>query len=88
MFKQVKNKSRYKSAQPHYWYIRDRGVNYLFTHSALVEAEKRALKNPEDIPANSDETKDRFMNGFVSGFVVGAVIAITTFVLLCKFHVI
>ncbi len=84
MLKKIKNKNRYKTAQPYYWYLRDRGVDYLFTQSALTEAEKRALKNPEDVPGYQ-KPNDKFMNGFASGFVVGGLFAIVTFIILCRF---
>lgn len=79
MLKKTKNKT-----VTYYWHLRDRDVDYLFTQSALTEAEKRALKNPEDLPLY-EKPNDKFMNGFASGFVVGGLLAIVTFVILMKF---
>ena len=74
MFRQVKNKDRYKTAQNFYWHIRDKDVDYLFTHSALTEAEKRALKNPEDIPEPRDpKNKHPYFNGLLTGIICGFV---------------
>ena len=84
MLKKINNKNRYKTPQPCYWYLRDRGVNYLFTKNALTQAEKRALKNPKDLPLY-EKPNDKFMNGFASGFVVGGLLAIVTFIILMKF---
>ena len=74
MFRQVENKDRYKTAQNFYWHIRDKDVDYLFTQAALTEAEKRALKNPEDIPAPRDpEGQHPYFNGFTTGIICGFV---------------
>tara|TARA_B100002019_G_C21104743_1_gene515345 strand:+ start:488 stop:760 length:273 start_codon:yes stop_codon:yes gene_type:complete len=84
MFRQVENKGRYKTAQPFYWHIKDQNdVDYLFTDSALKEAEKRAEKNPEDIPMPLPVVShDNYLIGFATGLVVGfAVTAATYFVL-------
>lgn len=74
MFEKVENKGRYKTSNPFYWYTRDQdGIDYLFTESALLEGEKRAKKNPEDIPPNLVEPKEKgdFLVGTALGFVVG-----------------
>jgi hypothetical protein len=77
MFRQVENKGRYKTAQGYYWHIRDREVDYLFTDSALQEAEKRAGKNPEDIP-EIEEPKS-FVVGFTCGILTGILFPIATY---------
>ena len=73
MFRKVENKGRYKTAQPFYWYTRDQdGIDYLFTETALLEAEKRASKNPEDIPNNYGPVRqDSYFIGLATGLVVG-----------------
>ncbi len=71
MFRKVENKGRYKTAQPFYWHIRDGQVDYLFTYSALQEAEKRAAKNPEDIPEEIAVPYNGYLTGLATGLVVG-----------------
>jgi len=77
MFRKVENKGRYKTAQGYYWHIRDREIDYLFTDSALQEAEKRAGKNPEDIP--EIEEPATFNVGFTCGLVVGFLLPIAIY---------
>lgn len=74
MFRKVENKGRYKTAQPFYWHTKDQdNIDYLFTETALLEAEKRAEKNPEDIPPDLAEPKkkDEFLYGMILGFFFG-----------------
>lgn len=77
MFKQVKNKSRYKTAQDYYWYIRSRNKDYLFTDSALEEAEERANKNPEDIPKTKQEFGKNVI--FSIGILAGAILCAVSY---------
>jgi hypothetical protein len=82
MFLQVENKGRYKTAQPFYWYARDKDIDYLFTESALDEAAKRADKNPEDIPRFPnvvDKDNSNYFVGFVTGMLVGAFLVVATY---------
>ncbi|MHA2404015.1 MAG: hypothetical protein ACXADH_13550 [Candidatus Kariarchaeaceae archaeon] len=74
MFRKVENKGRYKTAQGYYWHIRDRDIDYLFTDSALHEAEKRARKNQEDVPDDIElePDPDRFYYGMILGLLTGA----------------
>jgi hypothetical protein len=75
MFRKVENKGRYKTAQGYYWHIRDKEIDYLFTDSALQEAEKRAGKNPEDIPNNYGPVRqDSYFIGLATGLVAGLII--------------
>lgn len=69
MFRKVENKGRYKTAQGYYWHIRDGDMDYLFTESALKEAQNRAVKNPEDIPEveESLEGSTFFSMGVLTG---------------------
>lgn len=80
MFREVKNKGRYKTAQGYYWHIRDKEVDYLFTDSALQEAEKRADKNPEDIP-NIPEIEEpaSFAVGLTCGILVGILLPVAMY---------
>ena len=74
MFRKVENKGRYKTSNPFYWHTKDQDdIDYLFTESALLEAEKRATKNPEDIPPDLVEPskRDDFLSGVILGFVFG-----------------
>ena len=80
MFREVKNKGRYKTAQGYYWHIRDKEVDYLFTDSSLQEAEKRADKNPEDIP-NIPEIEEpaSFAVGLTCGILVGILLPVAMY---------
>ena len=78
MFRKVENKGRYKTAQPFYWYTRDQdGIDYLFTESALLEAEKRAEKNPEDIPEIEEPAS--FAVGLTCGILVGILLPVAMY---------
>ena len=83
MFRKVENKGRYKTAQGYYWYIKSENKDYLFTESALEEAEKRAQKNPEDIPVVHEEAS--FTTGLVSGFISGALSVTALYFFLSRF---
>ena len=77
MFRKVENKGRYKTSNPFYWHTKDQDdIDYLFTESALLEAEKRATKNPEDIPPDLVEPskRDDFLSGMILGFVFGGLL--------------
>lgn len=78
MFKKVENKGRYKTAQGYYWHIHDDGIDYLFTNSALQEAEKRAKKNPEDIPHPVEENSSATI-GFACGLILGVLLTVATY---------
>lgn len=50
-FYEVENKSPHHKAESVYFYCQDdKHKDYLFTSSALKEANDRALRHPEDIP--------------------------------------
>ena len=72
MFRKVENKGRYKTAQGYYWHIKSGDKDYLFTESALEEAEKRAQKNPEDIPAQEESLDNStfFSMGVLTGVIL------------------
>lgn len=78
MFKKVENKGRYKTAQGYYWHIHDDGIDYLFTNSALQEAEKRAKKNPEDIPHPVKENSYATAS-FACGLTLGVLLTVATY---------
>lgn len=51
-FLKVPNKNKHINAEEFYYYIKSTsGDDYLFTSSALSEANNRAMRNKEDIPA-------------------------------------
>jgi len=85
MFRKVENKGRYKTSNPFYWYTRDQdGIDYLFTESALLEAEKRAEKNPEDIPKIEEPAS--FAVGFTCGILVGILLPVAVYLTVNTFR--
>ena len=81
MFRKVENKGRYKTSNPFYWHTKDQDdIDYLFTESALLEAEKRASKNPEDIP-NIPEIEEpaSFAVGLTCGILVGILLPVAMY---------
>jgi hypothetical protein len=85
MFVKVENKGRYKTSNPFYWHTKDQDdIDYLFTDSALIEAEKRASKNPEDIPDNYGPSKhdwNTYFIGLATGLVAGFACTAATYFL-------
>ena len=77
MIRKVENKGRYKTAQPYYWHLHNDGLDYLFTESQLKEAEKRADRNPEDIPEIEEPAS--FTTGFTCGIIVGILLPVATY---------
>ena len=57
VFKKVENTNKYRSAVPHYWYLKVGDGNYLFSDSQMITAGARAEKNPEDIPKTYIDTR-------------------------------
>ena len=84
MFRKVENKGRYKTAQGYYWHIRDKEIDYLFTDSALQEAEKRAEKNPEDIPEIEEPAS--FVVGLTCGTIVGVLLTVAMYFMVNTFR--
>ena len=74
MFRKVENKGRYKTAQGYYWHIKSGDKDYLFTESALEEAENRAKKNPEDIPAQEESLDNSTL--FSMGVLTGVILSV------------
>lgn len=74
MFKKVTNKNAYKSANKHYWHLRDKqtGNDYLFSDAQMISALRRAKDNQEDVPkAKTDFTPALCcLVGFVGGALV------------------
>lgn len=73
MLRKVLNKNAYKTANKHYYHLRDQeGVDYLFSQAQIDSAAKRADANPEDTQYEFEEQESPFIFGVLTGILVGA----------------
>jgi hypothetical protein len=78
MLRKIENRDRYRTADKHYYHLRDGETDYLFSDSQLETAEERALNNPEDL-AGWTEPKGTFWLGMIYGTVLGTLLCWTVY---------